>query len=84
MRREIAELSKLKNTEFIAFLYVVVLNEYSEFYLISNYLMISGAQSEVRGQFLKAYSDDLGVMWRDIMAPESCTEDEPESEDEPG
>jgi len=42
------------------------------------------AQSEVRGQFLKAYSDDLGVMWRDIMDPESCTEDEPESEDEPG
>ena len=46
--------------------------------------MISGAQSEVRGQFLKAYSDDLGVMWRDIMDPESCTEDEPESEDEAG
>ena len=63
--------------------WILLINEYLKFYILSNYLIISGAQSEIRGQYLKAYSDDLGVMWRDIMDPESCTEDEPESEEEP-
>ena len=81
MRREIAELSKFK--KFVLSALKFKINECFKFYIIFNYLIISGAQSEIRGQYLKAYSDDLGVMWRDIMDPESCTEDEPESEEEP-